>query len=175
MSNEGIFSLTLASITFLLAVIWGGPFLELLRRFRIVKHVSGLQPESHDPKSGTPTMGGLMIIVPVLVITALLNIVNLVRPVTGRSILLPLGVMVAFTALGLLDDWEGMRGMRRGTGLRARIKFLYQLLIACTTAWILYDTFDVLRPVVGKKSDWRLAILHLLRGIMRASTCQGRS
>ncbi|RLT41465.1 MAG: phospho-N-acetylmuramoyl-pentapeptide-transferase [Chloroflexi bacterium] len=143
MNNEGIFSLTLASITFLLAVIWGGPFLELLRRFRIVKQVSGLQPESHDPKSGTPTMGGLMIVVPVLVITALLNIVNLVRPVTGRSILLPLGVMVAFTALGLLDDWEGMRGIRRGTGLRARIKFLYQLLIACGAAWILYDTFNV--------------------------------
>jgi phospho-N-acetylmuramoyl-pentapeptide-transferase len=52
----------------------------------------------------------------------------------GRSILLPLAVMLAFAGLGAWDDWKGIHGVRRGEGLRARSKFLWQTLLALGAA-----------------------------------------
>ncbi|MBI4316247.1 MAG: phospho-N-acetylmuramoyl-pentapeptide-transferase, partial [Chloroflexi bacterium] len=134
------FALTLGSITFLLTVIWGGPFLELLRRFKIGKQIRVDGPQTHFTKMGTPTMGGLMIIGPVLVITAILNVVSLVKPVIGRSVLLPLAVLAVFALLGMRDDWEGLRGTnaRRGEGMLARYKFLVQVILALGVVLVLY-------------------------------------
>ncbi len=134
------FALTLGSITFLLTVIWGGPFLELLRRFKIGKQIRVDGPQTHFTKMGTPTMGGLMIVGPVLVITAVLNVVSLVKPVIGRSVLLPLAVLAVFALLGMRDDWEGLRGTnaRRGEGMLARYKFLVQVILALGVVLVLY-------------------------------------
>ena len=126
-----------------MTVIWGAPLLELLRRFNIGKKIRVDGPQTHFSKLGTPTMGGLLIIAPVLAITAALNIVNLVRPVTGRSVLLPLAVLVAFGALGAWDDLQGLRDKREGEGLRARYKFMFQVLIALGAVLVLYLMFDL--------------------------------
>ena len=69
MNTEGIFSLSLASITFAMTVIWGGPLLVILRRLRVGKRIRVDGPQTHFSKMGTPTMGGLLVIAPVLVIT----------------------------------------------------------------------------------------------------------
>jgi phospho-N-acetylmuramoyl-pentapeptide-transferase len=53
------------------------------------------------------------------------------------SILVPLVVMVAYAVLGAVDDWEGIRGPRRGEGMRSRTKFIIQVLLALITAWAL--------------------------------------
>ncbi|MFQ5409997.1 MAG: phospho-N-acetylmuramoyl-pentapeptide-transferase [Anaerolineales bacterium] len=143
--TDATFALTLASIAFLMTVIWGGPLLEVLRRFNIGETIRIEGPRTHLTKLGTPTMGGLLFILPVLLITALLNVVNLARPVTGRSILLPLAVLVATGLLGALDDWIGIRGRRMGgvKGLRARNKFLVQIAIALWAGGVLFFALDV--------------------------------
>jgi phospho-N-acetylmuramoyl-pentapeptide-transferase len=139
------FALTLGSVTFLLAVIWGGPFIELLKRFKIGKQIRIDGPQTHFVKMGTPTMGGLMVIVPVLIITAVLNVVSLAVPVIGRSILVPLAALVIFGLLGMRDDWEGLRGAnaKRGEGMRARYKFLLQVVLALGIALVLYFALDI--------------------------------
>lgn len=139
------FALTLGSVTFLLAVIWGGPFIELLKRFKIGKQIRIDGPQTHFVKMGTPTMGGLMVIVPVLIITAILNVVSLAVPVIGRSILVPLAALVIFGLLGMRDDWEGLRGAnaKRGEGMRARYKFLLQVVLALGIALVLYFALDI--------------------------------
>ena len=139
------FALTLGSVTFLLAVIWGGPFIELLKRFKIGKQIRVDGPQTHFTKMGTPTMGGLLVIVPVLIITAVLNVVSLALPVIGRSILVPLAVLAIFGLLGMRDDWEGLRGAnaRRGEGMKARYKFLTQVGLALGVALVLYFGLDV--------------------------------
>ncbi len=139
------FALTLGSVTFLLAVIWGGPFIELLKRFKIGKQIRVDGPQTHFVKMGTPTMGGLMVIVPVLIITAILNVVSLAVPVIGRSILVPLAALVIFGLLGMRDDWEGLRGAnaKRGEGMRARYKFLLQVVLALAIALVLYFALDI--------------------------------
>lgn len=124
-------ALGLAGISFMLAVIWGPPLLRILGHYNIGKVIRVEGPERHYTKLGTPTMGGVMIVVPVLLVTILMNAASLIGfTVLGRSVLLPLGVMLAFAGLGVVDDWEGVRGGRRGLGMRARTKFAIQLLFA---------------------------------------------
>ncbi len=132
------YSLTLGAIAFSLAVIWGRPLILLLKKYGIGKKIRVEGPSSHLVKMGTPTMGGVMILLPVLLITLALNVANFLgRTYIGRSILVPLGVMVTFGLLGMLDDWEGVRG-RRGQGLSARQKFALQVVLALLTALALH-------------------------------------
>jgi len=123
-------------ISFLLAVIWGAPFIRLLRKHGIGKQIQADGPQSHLAKTGTPTMGGLQVVSSVLAITVVLNFMNLFgMNAIGRSILLPMGVMVAMAALGAVDDWVNVRSRDRGgVGLSAKQKFLGQLIIASIAA-----------------------------------------
>jgi phospho-N-acetylmuramoyl-pentapeptide-transferase len=137
-------ALSLSGLAFILAVIWGNPLLRILRHFKIGKMIRVEGPDSHVTKMGTPTMGGLMILLPVAILTVLLNAVSLLGlDVLGRSIMLPLGVMIAFGALGAVDDWEGIRGPRRGLGMRARTKFIIQVVLALITAFFLRNVLQV--------------------------------
>jgi phospho-N-acetylmuramoyl-pentapeptide-transferase len=131
-------ALALGGVSFLLTVIWGGPFIRILHLLKVGKQIRIEGPERHITKLGTPTMGGFMVVIPVLIITGILNLVTLLSPidVLGRSILLPMLVMVAFAVLGAIDDWRGLRGAR-GQGLRARWKFLWQLVIALGASLVL--------------------------------------
>jgi phospho-N-acetylmuramoyl-pentapeptide-transferase len=133
------YALALGTVSFLLAVIWGGPLIEFLKSHGIGKMIKVNGPSSHMSKMGTPTMGGVMIILPVLLITITLNFFSLLgMTLLGRSILVPLGVMVGYGILGALDDWEGVKGRRKGEGLRARAKFLGQVILAFLTALMIY-------------------------------------
>jgi len=136
--NQMTLSLSLATLAFMMTVIWGMPLLRILRHFKIGKIIRVEEPDHHAVKMGVPTMGGVMFIAPVLLLTLLLNAAQLTGvPGIGRSILLPLVVMVAFAVLGAVDDWEGIRGPRRGEGMRSRTKFLIQVVLALGTAWAL--------------------------------------
>ncbi len=122
------FALILASISFLLAVVWGPLLIRILRHYRIGKRIRIDGPRGHQTKLGTPTMGGLMIVVPIVVITVALNIYNLLAQTQeGRSILIPLGVMLVYAIIGALDDIAGVRGMRRGEGYSARRKLMWEI------------------------------------------------
>ncbi|MCD6290825.1 MAG: phospho-N-acetylmuramoyl-pentapeptide-transferase [Anaerolineae bacterium] len=134
------YSLTLGTISFFLAVIWGRPLINLLRRYRIGKQIRIEGPSSHQTKTGTPTTGGVMIIFPVVFITGALNIANLLGfNYIGQSTLLLMGCMLMFGLLGFIDDLEGVRGRRaRGEGLMARYKAWWQVVFATIIALVLY-------------------------------------
>jgi len=133
------FALALSSLSFLLAVVWGGPLIRWLREHRIGKQIRINGPATHRVKMGTPTMGGLLIVIPVLLITAALNVANLLgRTIIGRSILVPMGVMLSFALLGAVDDYLGVRGYRHGESLPARWKFPIQIGLALATALALH-------------------------------------
>jgi phospho-N-acetylmuramoyl-pentapeptide-transferase len=76
-------------------------------------------------------MGGWLFILPVTLVTVLLN-VDPIRGLTllGRSILLPIAVMIGFAILGTIDDWQGLVGSTRKSGLSVRAKFLGQVVLA---------------------------------------------
>lgn len=134
--KETSLALALSTLSFMLAIIWGTPLLRILRHFRIGKMIRVEGPERHISKMGTPTMGGVMIILPVVLLTILLNAGSLLGvTIIGRSILLPMLVMVTYGLLGAIDDWEGIRGPRRGVGMRARTKFIMQIILALGIAF----------------------------------------
>jgi len=149
-------SLFLGGLAFLFAVVWGAPLIRLLRAKRVGKQIRIEGPQTHQVKAGTPTMGGLMIVVPVVVISGVLALINLSvemnqgRPIAniGQQILVPVGTMVAFAVLGAIDDWQNVRGKRvKGEGMSARAKMAFQVLIATVVALVLHFGPSQLRSV----------------------------
>ncbi len=141
MSQAALFagtSIALAGFSFMLTVIWGPPLLRILRYLKVGKMIRVDGPERHFSKLGTPTMGGVMIVLPVVLITGLLNASTLIGwTMLGRSVLLPMGVMALYALLGAVDDWEGLRGKRKTGGMRARTKFFFQVILATVVAFAL--------------------------------------
>ncbi len=132
------FALTVGIITFILSVIWGSPFIELMRRLHLGKQIRIDGPQSHMKKMGTPAMGGLLIVGWVTVVTGVVDIVKLVQELsTAESIILPVGVLVAYAILGGIDDYQGFH-KRPGEGMQARVKIWFQIGIALAVAIILY-------------------------------------
>lgn len=146
------FALALGTVSFFVAVIWGSPMIRLLRKWRIGKQIRVELPSSHRTKMGTPTMGGVIFLVPVMLIAVVMNFANFLSgfdagkeilaffnfeegsPLIGKSILLPLLIMIAFGALGALDDLSEVRGWFGGKGLRARVMLPLQFLLALLAA-----------------------------------------
>ncbi len=133
-------AIAISSISFLLTVIWGSPFVQMLRKLNIGKIIRIDVPQSHMAKMNTPTMGGFMFLIPITLLTVILNAVSLFGSrLIGSSILVPLAAMWGFALIGAIDDWEGIRGPRRGLGMRGKTKFLLQCLLALIIAYALKD------------------------------------
>ena len=142
--TETALALVLGGFTFMITVIWGGPLIRVLRILKLGQQIRIEAPSRHITKLGTPTMGGWLVVIPVLMVTGSLNIVSILGPlaVLGRSIMLPIFVLLANALLGTWDDWKGIRGRVLGEGLRARAKFLWQVLIALVAALVLRYGLD---------------------------------
>jgi phospho-N-acetylmuramoyl-pentapeptide-transferase len=108
-------------------------------------------------------MGGVMIIVPVVMMTILLNAASLIGlNVLGRSVLVPLLGMIGYAILGAIDDWEGIRGPRRGLGMRARTKFIFQVILAVALAVALRYLLNVPQMFwPGIKSVFDLGVFYI--------------
>ncbi|MBL8968753.1 MAG: phospho-N-acetylmuramoyl-pentapeptide-transferase [Spirochaetaceae bacterium] len=121
-----------AAVTALLIAFLFGP--ALIERLRILKFGQSVRtdgPESHLAKSGTPTMGGLLIIIAVAAAVLLWSdLHNLYTWVA-------LGALLGFGLIGFLDDWLKIK-YRNSDGLPAAVKFWSQILIASAAALVLY-------------------------------------
>jgi phospho-N-acetylmuramoyl-pentapeptide-transferase len=134
--RESAYALALAGFSFMLTVIWGEPLLRILRFLKIGEAIRVDGPQRHITKSGTPTLGGVLFILPVLLLTILFNAGSLIGfTVLGRSIFLPMGTLVVFGLLGSLDDWKKLRGKRTDErGMRARTKLIIQIIFGVVIA-----------------------------------------
>src|SRR5258708_28894898 len=92
-------ALSMAAAAFLLTLSLGYPALGCMRRAGIAKQVRADELPSHFTKTGTLTMGGLLFVGPMVVLTSVLALTWLGD--SGRSILLPTGTMLAAAALAL--------------------------------------------------------------------------
>jgi len=111
-----------ASITALLISLLLGPWLiARLREFQIGQHIREEGPKSHQKKAGTPTMGGLLIVVSIIVPTLLwANLRN-------RFVWLVTFATIAYAAIGFADDYIKIV-RKRSLGLTAREKIGLQIL-----------------------------------------------
>jgi len=114
-----------------------GPFMiARLSRYQIGQVVRGDGPRSHLPKAGTPTMGGALIIVAIVVSTLLWT------DLRNRFVWITLGVTVGFGAIGFCDDYLKLV-VGNSRGLSPRWKFFWQSVLGLGAALLLYRTAHV--------------------------------
>ena len=128
----GITELTFtAMIGFLIVIILGPIFIPMLARFKFGQTVRDEGPQSHLAKNGTPTMGGVMMIVAIL-------ITGLTRATISKGLIVGLICIVGFGFVGFLDDFIKIK-MKRSLGLKAYQKIILQFALALYIAYYQYS------------------------------------
>ena len=127
--------------TFLLMVPWGTRVVNTLLALGIGKNIRVDGPASHQRKAGTATMGGVYILLGVTVMTALLALRGMWRPLG------PLLAMIGYGVLGAFDDLRGLRD-REGVGWLARSKFLWQWGLAALLSALMYVVYEPQRGIL---------------------------
>jgi phospho-N-acetylmuramoyl-pentapeptide-transferase len=131
-----------ASLTALFLSMFLGPYvIRKLKQFQVGQYIREDGPKAHQAKAGTPTMGGVLINLCIIIPTLLWA--DLGNP----FVWLALGVTVAFAGIGFWDDYQKVR-KRNNLGLTARTKLMLQILVSfvfgmilvAMTAWGLYST-----------------------------------
>lgn len=123
----------LAALTSLIiAVVFGPPIIRRLAKAQIGQVVRDDGPKSHYSKSGTPTMGGVLILLSITVTTILWsNLFNL-------YVWVVLAVMLSFGAIGFFDDYRKLI-LKNSRGLPAKWKYLLQSVFGLGAAIFLYS------------------------------------
>ncbi len=178
------FRCVFASLTALLIAMLIGPFvIERLREFQIGQYIREDGPQSHQKKGGTPTMGGVLICIAIVVPTLLWS--DLANPLVWLVVLSTL----AFAGIGFADDYIKVV-KKRSLGLTSRQKLLLQFAASAVVAVALvvlrgrgdYSTrlvvpfFKSLRPdliigaLLGSHYFWPLAFLPFVLFVMLVIT-----
>lgn len=143
-------------ISFALAMAWTPLLTYFLYKFKLGKQIrdSKLAPifsKLHASKSGTPTMGGILIWLTVLVVSVVIyylaqwfdNYFTLLNFLTRPQTLLPLGALVAAALVGLFDDYLNIRKIGPyGGGLSVKHRLLIYTVIAIMAAFWFYFRLD---------------------------------
>ena len=113
-----------ASLTgMFLALVFGPWLIRRLRELQIGQYIREEGPQEHKKKAGTPTMGGVLIVlstaVPVL----------LWADLTNPFVLLALFALCGFATIGFIDDYAKV-AKKRNLGLTSKRKFLLQVLVS---------------------------------------------
>jgi phospho-N-acetylmuramoyl-pentapeptide-transferase len=118
------FRAAFASLTALfLCVVLGPWFINRLRQLAIGQHIREEGPKSHQTKAGTPTMGGLLIVVSIIIPTLLW------ADLEFTYVWIAMLALLSFAAIGFIDDYAKLL-KKRNLGLTSRQKFVLQMLVA---------------------------------------------
>lgn len=159
-------------IGFLSSAILGLVMIPLLKKMRVGQRISVFVGETHRKKEGTPTMGGLIFIIPTLLATLLLIITGKISYTSNLGIVLL--VFIGYTFIGFLDDFLSIK-KGNNEGLTVYQKLFMQVLIAIGFFYIYMRNGGQTAWVVGTlKIDlelgwlYGLAILFVLVGASNA-------
>jgi len=121
-------------LSFAIVVILMPAYIRLLRWAGLGKKVRREGPETHYVKEGTPTMGGLLVIIVVIAVFLL------VRGLPEGGVIPPLAALAIVGILGAFDDWLNAR---TGEGISVRQKLLWQIVFAVFFAWQIQQTYGL--------------------------------
>ena len=137
-------------IGFLSSTILGLFMLPVLRKLRVGQKISIFVGETHRKKEGTPTMGGLIFILPTIVITLGLIVTQKINYTSNLGIVLL--VFIGYACIGFLDDFLSIR-KGDNEGLTTYQKLLMQVLIALGFFYIYMRS--------GGQTAWVVGTLHI--------------
>ncbi len=119
---------------FLISIVLGGVFINYLTKRQFRENIRDDGPATHKSKAGTPTMGGVFIVIAIAFSSLLW--VNL----TSQVIWIVLLFTFSYALIGFLDDWTKFT---KGKGMRARVKFSLQFFFALIFVLVLMSDVDV--------------------------------
>lgn len=114
-------------VSFLIALFLGPVVIPILRRLKVGQSIREEGPKSHFGKTGTPTMGGIIIISAILVAV-------LTSRLFKAEVWAVIFFMIGFGAIGFIDDYIKVV-LKRNLGLRAYQKIIGQLIFSVLLAW----------------------------------------
>ncbi|MCC1495269.1 phospho-N-acetylmuramoyl-pentapeptide-transferase [Alcanivorax sp. 1008] len=121
-------------LTALFIAFFVGPLMiRKLKQYQVGQAIRDDGPKSHFSKAGTPTMGGALILLAIILSTLLW------ADLDNRYVWITLGVVVVFGAVGWVDDWRKVI-QKNSRGLPAKWKYLWQSVGALGAACALYFT-----------------------------------
>ena len=153
------YELTVVAVGFLVAAIAGALALPVLARLQFRQHAYEDAPQTHQTKTGTPTMGGV-----VFVVALLPMLVYLRDPVMIATLLL----VAVCGLIGFIDDYTAIR-RGKNAGLRARTKYLLTALAAVLYLWWISGSSSVPVDAIFHMRGFALTVPHwlwLLLGIL---------
>lgn len=155
----GIAQLTYtAIIAFLIVVILGPIFIPMLAKFKFGQTVRDDGPQTHLLKNGTPTMGGVIMIIAIL-------ITGLTRAKIDRDLLVGLICITGFGFVGFLDDFIKIK-MKRSLGLKAYQKIVLQFALALFVAYYQYSASPSATQIMVPFTDYVINLGPLYVPIM---------
>ncbi|MBS4207713.1 phospho-N-acetylmuramoyl-pentapeptide-transferase [Bacillus sp. FJAT-50079] len=113
-------------MAFLISVILAPVFIPFLRRLKFGQSIRDEGPKSHQKKSGTPTLGGIVIVLSIVITTFIIT-AKYTEPSIDTYLLL--FVLIGYGLLGFLDDFIKI-SMKRNLGLTSKQKLIGQVIIA---------------------------------------------
>ena len=157
-SFEIIKVLVLTTAAFALSMLLTPAWTHFLFKYKLVKNVrddssTPIFSKLHKGKSGTPTMGGVLIWMTVLILAVAFWLIHIFWPnsvlagfdfLTREETYLPLGALIASAIVGLVDDWFNVtrQGGGKGGGLTVKHRLFIYTLIALFGAWWFYFKLD---------------------------------
>jgi len=124
-------------------LLLGPLYIRLLQRLGYGKQIRAEGPQAHAVKAGTPTMGGMLIVVVVMFLAMAMRLEDV-------STLTPMLTLVGVGILGAVDDFVNVR---TGFGMRGRVKLVWQTTVAILAAVYIQRHFDITAinvPLVGE-------------------------
>lgn len=118
---------------FILAIITGVILIPILKRFHIGQYVSHYIGERHLKKEGTPTMGGLIFIIPTIIALILLYFNDSIE--ISHNLIILVFVFLTYALLGFIDDYLKIK-YHNNKGLSILAKLLIQMIIALVFFYI---------------------------------------
>jgi phospho-N-acetylmuramoyl-pentapeptide-transferase len=124
-------SIIAALTSFILSLLLCPKLIAFLQRIKVGQSVRSDGPKSHLSKAGTPTMGGVLIVITSVVATLLWG------DLSNYYVLLAMLVILLFAMIGGLDDYLKI-ARNNSKGISAKVKFMAQSLLALAAVWFLY-------------------------------------
>ncbi len=114
-------------IGFILSIITGYLLIPLLKKLKINQNISKYLEREHQNKNNTPTIGGLIFILPTLFITILFLILNKIN--LNYSLIIIIFTFISYSLIGFIDDFLKIK-RKSNDGLTENQKLILQILIA---------------------------------------------
>jgi phospho-N-acetylmuramoyl-pentapeptide-transferase len=133
-------------------VLLGPMYIRLMQRLGFGKAIRAEGPESHAGKAGTPTLGGMLIVIVVMFLAMAMRLED-------ESTLTPMLALVGVAILGAIDDYVNAQS---GFGVRGRYKLVWQTVVAILAAIYIQRHFDITAinvPLLGEVAVGAVAVV----------------